>query len=102
LPDALIAKLDKAIDDAADDANALSREQREVQEAAILSDMLSTERREVALILEVERQNMNSPISFRAITSPQALLGGRLRTVPRGSAGTSPGLSFDLRVPGAR
>ncbi|MCP3459763.1 hypothetical protein [Bradyrhizobium sp. CCGUVB23] len=74
--DQLIAKLDKAIDDAADDGAALTREQREVQEAQVLSDMLAVERREVALIFAAEAQG--TMIDFRPDTSPQALLGLRL------------------------
>jgi hypothetical protein len=74
--DQLIAKLDKAIDAAA----ALSREQREVQEAQIMADMLAVERKECALIFAAEAQG--SVIDFRPDTSVQALLGIRLVTAP--------------------
>lgn len=46
--DALIAKINAGLDEAADDKAALSQEQREQMKAQINSDMLATERREAA------------------------------------------------------
>jgi hypothetical protein len=44
--DTLIARLESEIDIEADDANALTDEQRAIREAELLRDMLATERAE--------------------------------------------------------
>ncbi|MBR0870041.1 hypothetical protein JQ633_06710 [Bradyrhizobium tropiciagri] len=92
--DQLVAALEREIDAAADDAAALTREQREVQEAAVLQDILAIERREVALIFVAEAQG--TIIDFRPDTSPQALLGVRLVTAPRQASGSSPEHAWDV------
>jgi len=86
--DGMIAALDKAIDAASDDDAALSREQREVQEAQIMADMLAIERKECALIFEAERQG--SIIHFRNDCSPQAVLGVRLTVHLNGGGRLAP------------
>jgi hypothetical protein len=64
--DEVVAKLEREIDACADDASALSREQREMQEAQIMADMLAVERKECALIFAAEAQG--SVIDFRPDT----------------------------------
>lgn len=76
--DQLIKALDKEIADCADDAAALTDEQRQKQEAVILSDTLAVEREEVGLI-DLAATQGNS-IQYRADTSPLAVLGLTLVT----------------------
>jgi hypothetical protein len=76
--DQLISRLESEIDKAADDKHALSRDERERQEAALMGYMLAVERKEVALIFAAEARG--ELIDFRADTSVEAALGVRLVT----------------------
>jgi hypothetical protein len=94
--DELLAKINAAIDEIADDKVALSQAQREQMEAQISSDALAIERSECALIWHAEARG--EVIDFRADTSPQSLLGLTLVNRPRAnpSPGTSPQHAFDI------
>jgi hypothetical protein len=81
LRDELLAKINAALDEAADDKAALSQQQREEMEAQIMHDVLMIERSEVACIWAAEAQG--AVIDFRGDTSPQSLLGVRLVAAPR-------------------
>ncbi|WFU34071.1 hypothetical protein QA635_06425 [Bradyrhizobium brasilense] len=70
--DALIAALDREIDEAADDGEALTIEQRREREAEILADLLAVEREEVMLVDRAEKQGQH--VAHRAGTDPLALL----------------------------
>ncbi len=94
--DALIAALDREIDAEADDAAALTHEQRQQREAEALGDLLAVERDECALVWQGQAQGL--PVEHRADISPLALLGLRLITAPRADAAeTSPGYSWPWR-----
>jgi hypothetical protein len=79
--DQFIASIEHEIDAASDDKAALSRDERERQEAAIMADVLQTERCEGALIWHAEAQG--EMIDFRSTTSPQSVLGIKLVNAPR-------------------
>jgi hypothetical protein len=85
--DQMLAKINAALDEAADDKAALSREQREEMEARISGDMLAVERSECALIWAAESDG--EVFDFRADTSPLAVLGLTLVTAPRVAASGS-------------
>ncbi|MGX1353003.1 hypothetical protein AB7M49_006612 [Bradyrhizobium elkanii] len=70
--DALIAALDREIDEAADDGEALTIEQRREQEVEIQRDMLATAREEVMLVDRAEKQGQH--VAHRADIHPLALL----------------------------
>ncbi|WP_141713676.1 hypothetical protein [Bradyrhizobium elkanii] len=70
--DALIAALDREIDEAADDGEALTIDQRREQEAEVLRDMLATAREEVMLVDRAEKQGQH--VAHRADIDPLALL----------------------------
>ncbi|WFU36490.1 hypothetical protein QA635_19560 [Bradyrhizobium brasilense] len=70
--DALIAALDREIDEAADDGEALTIEQRRERETEILRDMLATAREEVMLVDRAEKQGQH--VAHRADIDPLALL----------------------------
>jgi hypothetical protein len=92
----MLAKINAAIDEAADDKAALSQQQREEAEAQISSDMLAIERSECALIWTAEIKG--EVLDFRSDTTPMAVLGLRLVNQPRAnpSPGTSPGHAYDI------
>jgi hypothetical protein len=71
--DALIAALDREIDEVADDPNALTGEQRRKTEADILADLLAVEREECALIDLAKSQHL--PADYRADCDARAILG---------------------------
>ena len=75
--DALIARLDAEIDAEADDAAALTHEQRQQREAEAQGDLLAIERDESWLVWSAMSQ-----IEHRADINPVALLGMRLVTAP--------------------
>ena len=87
--DALIEALNRAIDQAADDTNALAAEQRQKAEAQILDDLLSVQRQEVELVWRA--QVGGSTIMQRPDIDPRALLGVHLipahQRVPREDEG---------------
>jgi hypothetical protein len=87
--DALIARLDAEIDAEADDAAALTHEQRQQREAEAQGDLLAIERDESWLVWSAQAQNL--PVEHRADINPVALLGVRLVTAPTvNRQGTSP------------
>ncbi len=88
--DAMIKRLDAEIDAEADDAAALTHEQRQQREAEVIGDILVVERDEAALVWSAMAQGL--PVEHRADINPVALLGVRLITQPRAnpSPGTSP------------
>jgi hypothetical protein len=87
--DALVAALDRAIDEEADDPNALSHSEREKREAEVLADLLENERSEAALVWAALAQGM--PCEHRGDCSAQTILQCRLVTVPtRDAPGSSP------------
>jgi hypothetical protein len=87
--DRLVAALEAEIDGEADDAAALSHEDRERQAAEIQSDLLELEREESALVWRGLSSGM--PVEHRADCGPQAILGARLVTLPPGGqTGSSP------------
>jgi hypothetical protein len=69
--DALIAALDREIDAEADDAAALTHEQRQQREAEALGDLLAVEREESWFVWQAQSQGL--PIEHRADISPLAL-----------------------------
>ncbi|MCD9821625.1 hypothetical protein [Bradyrhizobium japonicum] len=87
LRDQLLAKINAGFDEIADDKQALDQRQREEAEAQIGADMLAAERAECALIWHAAAKD--EVIDFRPTTSPQAVLGVALRTVPRAPSGPS-------------
>jgi hypothetical protein len=99
--DQMLAKINAAIDEAADDKAALSQAQREEMEALISADMLAIERAECSLIWAAETRG--EIIDFRPTTSAQACLGIRLQTVPqRAVPETSLSHGLDVVGPGGR
>jgi len=93
---ALIAALDREIDNESDDKSALTLEVRQKREAEVLGDLLDTERQEATLMFRGWSEGL--PITPRADHVPVAVLGVVLvASVPAVSSGTSPGYSFHLR-----
>ncbi|MGL3108901.1 hypothetical protein [Bradyrhizobium sp. BR 1432] len=74
--DALIAALDRAIDEVADDENALDAEQRQQAGAQILDDLLAVQRQEAELVWKA--QAGGATIMHRPDIDPRALLGVEL------------------------
>ena len=70
--DALIAALDREIDHVADDANAMTREQRQNADTQILADLLAIEREECALIEIAQAQDL--PADYWVDCDPRAVL----------------------------
>jgi hypothetical protein len=93
---ALIDSLDHRIEAEADDKAALSHEERQQQEAEVLSELLAIEREEAALVWQAQAKNL--PIEHRAACAPQAILGCRLVTAPRAlpAPGSSPEHAFGV------
>jgi hypothetical protein len=71
--DQLVAAFDREIDDVADDSAALTAEERQKQERAILSDLLATEHEECRLIEVAQAQGV--PVDYRVDCDPRAILG---------------------------
>ena len=93
---ALIAALDREIDNESDDKSALTLEVRQKRDAEVLGDLLDTERQEATLMFRGWSEGL--PITPRADHVPVAVLGVVLvASVPAVSSGTSPGYSFHLR-----
>jgi hypothetical protein len=90
--DALVAKLDREIEAAADDKNSLSSTDREKAEARVLSEQLAIEREESSFVFEAQSRNL--PVEHRADISPLAILGMQLVTAPR-AALASPASSLE-------
>jgi hypothetical protein len=95
--DELIAALDHEIDAEADDAAALTHEQRQQQAAEVALDLLEIERSESELVWAAQSQGL--PVEHRPDISPLALLGLKLVTAPRADAlpETTPGYSWPMR-----
>jgi hypothetical protein len=93
--DQLLAKINAEFDQIADDKSALSQAQREEMLAIVDVDDLLAQRSECSLIWHAAERG-GEMIDFRATTSPQAVLGIALRTLPRADAlpETSSGLSW--------
>ena len=95
--DELIAALDREIASEADDNAALTHEARQQREAEVMTDLLSVERDEAALVWQAQAQGL--PVEHRADCSPLAILQVQLITTPRADASpeTSPGYSWPMR-----
>ena len=70
--DEMIEKLDKMIDEACA-GGGMTRADRERAEAAVMSELLVVERRQVALVWEGMRQGL--PVTHRPDCDPKAILG---------------------------
>lgn len=90
----MLAKINKGIDEVADDKAALDGRQRAEAEAQINTDVLMVERSECSLIWHAEAQG--EVIDFRPDTSALAVLGCRLVTAPAVTPGSSPSMAFDI------
>jgi hypothetical protein len=93
----LLAKISAGFHEIGDDKNALDQKQHEEMLAIISADSLAAERAECALIWAAEAKG--KVIDFRSDTTPAAVLGVALRTVPRATSGhaSSPErASYDL------
>jgi hypothetical protein len=73
LPDSLIARLDRAIDEGTDDSTALTVEERARRIAEIEADILANSREEEALIEKIESSGV--PVRRRPDADPRAVLG---------------------------
>jgi hypothetical protein len=86
----------KMIDANADDAGALSHEDRQKRAAAVQADLLKVEREESALVWLGQAAHL--PVEHRPDIDPLALLGADLVVTPIvASPGSSPGASWELR-----
>jgi hypothetical protein len=86
---ALIAALDRLIDEEADDKAALSSDAREVAASEVQGDLLSVERDESWFVWRAMDERL--PVEHRPDISPVALLGLRLVTTPHAvPSGSSP------------
>jgi hypothetical protein len=83
----LLAKISAGFHKVGDDEHALDQRQREEMLATISADSLAAERAERALIWHAEAKG--EVIDFRPTTTPAAVLGLALRTVPRATNGAS-------------
>jgi hypothetical protein len=72
-PDRLIARLEAAIDELADDDNALTDDQRTEARTQVTNDMLAVEREEEALVCRAEAENLT--VQRRPDCDPRAVLG---------------------------
>ena len=78
IPDiAMLAAINREIDAAADDQNALGHDARQKREVEVLADQLSLERDESTPVWKAQAQGL--PAEHRADCSAQAILGCRLR-----------------------
>ena len=97
--DQVLQKINAALDEAADDSNALSEREREEAIAQITFDSLVCERAECSLIWSADAKG--DVIGFRSTTSPQAVLGLTLTTrTPVSERGSS--LEHALSIIGVR
>jgi hypothetical protein len=80
-----LAKISAGFHEIADDKNALDQQQR--GDATISADSLAAERAECALIWHAEAKG--EVIDFRPTTTPAAVLGVALRTLPRAAPSPS-------------
>lgn len=87
--DALVAALDREIDDCADDPSALTGEQRQEAEAEVLADLLAVEREECRLIEIAQAQGQ--PADYRVDCDPRAILGFEWVAAPSSAARESDG-----------
>jgi hypothetical protein len=71
--DTLIAALDREIDEAADDKNAMTLEQRRKAETQMLADLLAVSREECALSEAAQAQGI--AIDYRTDCDARAILG---------------------------
>jgi hypothetical protein len=93
--DQLLAQISAGFREIGDDKNALDERQRAEMLVTIDADGLAAERGECALIWAAAERG--EVIDFRPTTSPQAVLGVALRTVPRAAPPpTSPGHGYNL------
>ena len=100
-PEIVIKRLDALVDAEADDASAMSHEQRQRAEAELLSDLLLTERDICSLIRRGQAEGL--PMEFPADIDPRALLSVRCVVVPRAAPRpTTVGYSFDIIGAGRR
>ena len=89
----MIAKLQGMVTES---DGAVSREDREIEEARIAGLLLEAERREAACIWAAEAKD-GTIIDFRSTTAPQAAIGVRLVTRPHApQSGTSPEHAIDI------
>lgn len=73
--EAMIAALDRAIDEVADDEAALTLEQRQKAERQTLADLLATEREEIATIDVGRTRTQGMSLDYRSDSDPRAVLG---------------------------
>jgi hypothetical protein len=78
--DALIAALDREIDEVADDPNALTAAQRQKAEAEVRADLLAVQRQEAELVWKA--QGDGAAVLHRPDIDPRALLGVQLTPTP--------------------
>jgi hypothetical protein len=92
--DALIARLDAEIANESDDPAALTHDERQRQEAEVLSDLLAVEHDEAALTWRAINEKM--PIEFRDDISAAALLGVEVVVAVSNGRGTSAEHGFNI------
>jgi hypothetical protein len=97
--DQLLAKINAGFDESADDKVALDQAQREEAEAKIKDAMIAIQRHECSLIWHAETTK-GEVIEFRSDTTPECVLGVRLRTQPRDVPGTSVEHAYNIAHPG--
>jgi hypothetical protein len=97
----LLAKISAGFREIGDDKHALDQQQREEMLATISADSLAAERTECALIWHAEQRD-GEIIDFRSDTTPAAVLGLALRTVPRAPNGSSPEHASSSLIGGSR
>ncbi|WP_029582937.1 hypothetical protein [Bradyrhizobium sp. URHD0069] len=78
--DALIAALDREIDEVADDPNALTAAQRQKAEGEVRADLLSVQRQEAELVWKAQADG--AAVTHRPDIDPRALLGVKLIAAP--------------------
>lgn len=99
LRDQLLEQISAGFREIGDDKNALDEGRRAEMLATIDADSLAAERSECSLIWAAAERG--EAIDFRATTTPQAVLGVQLRTVPRADPpNTSPQHAYDIVQPG--
>jgi hypothetical protein len=99
LPDQLTKKLHALVDESADDAAAMSTEQRQTAEAELLGDSLAQDRIESEIVWLLMAQGGN--VEHRSDVAPQAILGVHLKTnTPNGMPPTTSPLVWDVVRPG--
>jgi hypothetical protein len=97
--DALVAALDREIDNSSDDPAALSPTDRELRTSEVMADLAAVELGEAALVWAAMAQQL--PVEFRADINPVAVLQIALVTKANGHLpASSPGQSYDIVRPG--